>query len=176
MGFRINTNILSLQGQRSLIKTSKAMAKALERLASGSRINRSGDDAAGMAVSEGLNAQVRGIRMAIRNANDAIGFVQTADGALGEITNIVQRLRELAIESSNGVISNLDRGHLNTEAQALLDEFNRIARQTDFNGVKLLDGSFSTKDLQVGPNQGDVISFSIGDGRTSAFCTLSSQS
>jgi flagellin len=119
MGLRINTNVLSLTAQRNLQKTSKALGKALERLASGSRINRAGDDAAGLAISEGLNSQVRGVRVAIRNANDALGFLNTAEGALSELTNITQRLRELAIQAANGTLGSTDRGYLDSEKAQL---------------------------------------------------------
>lgn len=172
MGLRINTNVASLNAQRNLQSTSRALGRSLERLSSGSRINRAGDDAAGLAISEGLNSQVRGLRQAVRNANDSLGFLNTAEGALGEITNITQRLRELAIQASNGAIGNRERGFLNEEMQALLQEFNRIATQTEFNGTKLLDGSFVETDLQVGVNKGEAISFTIGDARTSSLGAL----
>lgn len=176
MGLRINTNVLSLNAQRNLDKTSKALGKSLERLSSGSRINRAGDDAAGLAISEGLQSQVRGLRQAVRNANDSLGFLNTAEGALAEITNITQRLRELAIQAANGAIGNKERGFLDDEMEALLEEFNRISNQTEFNGTKLLDGSFVNTDLQVGVNKGETISFTIGDARTSSLGALASQS
>jgi len=172
MGLRINTNVLSLNAQRNLAATSKALGKALERLSSGSRINRAGDDAAGLAISEGLQSQVRGLRVAVRNSNDAIGFLNTAEGALNEITNITQRLRELAIQAANGTLGVTDRSYLNDEKNSLIAEFNRIATQTGFNGVSLLDGSFQTTDLQVGVNKGETISFTIGDARASSLGAL----
>jgi flagellin len=172
MGLRINTNILSLNAQRNLASTSKALGRSLERLSSGTRINRAGDDAAGLAISEGLRSQVRGLRQAVRNANDSLGFLNTAEGALAEITNITQRLRELAIQAANGAIGNRERGFLNDESEALLEEFNRIATQTEFNGTKLLDGSFVETDLQVGVNKGETISFTVGDARTSSLGAL----
>ncbi len=172
MGLRINTNVASLNAQRNLQNTSKALGRSLERLSSGSRINRAGDDAAGLAISEGLQAQVRGLRQAVRNANDSLGFLNTAEGALGEITNITQRLRELAIQAADGAIGNKERGFLDDEAEALLAEFNRIATQTEFNGTKLLDGSFAETDLQVGVNKGETISFTIGDARTTSLGAL----
>ncbi len=172
MGLRINTNVLSLNAQRSLMHTTKALSRSLERLSSGSRINRAGDDAAGLAISEGLNSQVRGLRQAVRNANDSLGFLNTAEGALAEMTNLTQRLRELAIQAANGAIGNRERGFLNDEMEALLQEMNRIANQTEFNGTKLLDGTFSQTDLQVGVNKGDVIGFTIGDARTSQLGAL----
>ncbi|HUP77853.1 MAG TPA: hypothetical protein VM260_04760, partial [Pirellula sp.] len=176
MGFRINTNIMSLNAQRNLGISSKALQRALERLSSGSRINRAGDDAAGLAISEGLGAQVRGIKVAIRNANDAIGFLNTAEGALAELTNITQRLRELGIQSANGTLGSDDRSFLNSEKNQLIEEFDRIARQTNFNGSTLLDGNFTTTDLQVGVNKGETISFNIGDARASALGSLATVS
>lgn len=176
MGLRINTNVASLNAQRNLNSTSKALGRSLERLSSGSRINRAGDDAAGLAISEGLQSQVRGLRQAVRNANDSLGFLNTAEGALAEITNITQRLRELAIQAANGAIGNKERGFLDDEMEALLEEFNRISTQTEFNGTKLLDGSFVNTDLQVGVNKGETISFTIGDARTSSLGALATQS
>jgi len=181
MGFRINTNVTSLSSQRAssqraLLTSSKSLGKALERLASGSRINRAGDDAAGLAISEGLGSQVRGVRVAIRNANDALGFLNTAEGALAELTNIVQRLRELAIQASNGTLGSSDRSFLNAERTQLLQEFDRIAAQTNFNGANLLDGSFTTTDLQVGIRKGETISFNIGDARAVNLGALASRS
>lgn len=167
MGLRINTNIISLKAQRSLSTNASALQRAMERLASGSRINKAGDDAAGLAVSEGLRSQVRGLTQAVRNANDGVGFLQTAEGALQESTNIAQRIRELAIQSANGSISASDRANLNNEAQSLIEEFDRIATSTEFNGVFLLDGSFTTQDLQVGTRKGQKISFNIGNARAS---------
>lgn len=172
MGLRINTNVLSLNAQRNLEQTSRSLSRSLERLSSGSRINRAGDDAAGLAISEGLTSQVRGLRQAVRNANDSLGFLNTAEGALAEMTNITQRLRELAIQAANGAIGNKERGFLDDELEALLEEMNRIADQTEFNGTKLLDGSFTETDLQVGVNKGDSISFTIGDARTTSLGAL----
>jgi flagellin len=174
MGLRINTNVLSLNAQRNLSNTTHSLSKALERLSSGARINRAGDDAAGLAISEGLQSQVRGLKVAVRNANDAVGFLNTAEGALGEITNITQRIRELAIQAANGTLSVTDRNYLESEKDALIEEFNRIAAQTSFNGVVLLDGSFQTSSLQVGVNKGETISFSIGDARASSMGALAS--
>lgn len=167
MGFRINTNVLSLTAQRNLSVASKAFGKALERLSSGSRINRAGDDAAGLAISEGLGSQVRGIKVAIRNANDAVGFLNTAEGGLAELTNITQRLRELAIQASNGTLGSSDRTYLDSEKTQLLAEFDRIAAQTNFNGSYLLDGTFTTTNLQVGISKGQTIAFNIGNARSS---------
>lgn len=168
MGLRINTNVLSITAQRNLQTNSKAFGQALNRLASGSRINRAGDDAAGLAISEGLQGQVRGVQQAIRNSNDALGFLNTAEGALSELTNITQRLRELSIQAANGTLGAADRGFLNDEKNQLIAEFQRIASQTDFNGTKLLNGTFSTTDLQVGTFKGQTIQFNIGDARASS--------
>jgi flagellin len=172
MGLRINTNVLSINAQRNLSSTTRSLSRALERLSSGSRINRAGDDAAGLAISEGLQSQVRGLRVAVRNTNDATGFLNTAEGALGEITNITQRIRELAIQAANGTLSVSDRNYLESEKDALIEEFNRIASQTQFNGVTLLDGSFQTTNLQVGVNKGETIAFRIGDARASSMGAL----
>jgi flagellin len=172
MGFRINTNVIALKAQRNLGYTTKALSNAMQRLASGSRINNAGDDAAGLAVSEGLKSQVRGLQQSIRNANDGVGFLATAEGALAESTNIAQRIRELAIQAANGAIGNNDRANLNNEAQQLIAEFDRIATSTSFNGVFLLDGSFQTTSLQVGTRLGDTIQFNIGNARASALGSL----
>lgn len=176
MGLRINTNTAALQAQRNLGKTTKSLNKALERLASGERIVRAGDDAAGLAISEGLRSQVRGLRQAVRNANDATGFLQTAEGALSEMTNIAQRLRELAVQAANGSLGPTDRGFLDAERSELVEEFNRIANQTSFNTTKLLDGTFSTVELQVGVQKGEDISFTIGDARATALGALATRS
>ncbi|PIR22931.1 MAG: hypothetical protein COV44_05350 [Deltaproteobacteria bacterium CG11_big_fil_rev_8_21_14_0_20_45_16] len=176
MGLRINTNTAALQAQRNLGKTTRALNKALERLASGERIVRAGDDAAGLAISEGLRSQVRGLRQAVRNANDANGFLATAEGALAEMTNIAQRLRELAIQAANGSLGPRDRGFLDNERGELVEEFSRIANSTSFNTTKLLDGTFSTVELQVGVQKGETISFTIGDARATALGALATRS
>jgi flagellin len=172
MGIRVNTNILSLNAQRNLGKTAKNFARALQRLSSGSRINRAGDDPAGLSISEGLVSQIRGTAQCVRNSNDAIGFLNTAEGGLAEIANMTQRLRELAIQSSNGTLGVNDRTALNNEAQQLLQEFQRIATQTQFNGTNLIDGSFSTTNLQVGVSKGMTIAFTIGNAQATALGAL----
>ncbi len=176
MGLRINTNVVSLKAQRNLQRSTNALNRALERLSSGSRINRAGDDAAGLAVAEGLKAQIRGNLQAIRNTNDATGFLNTAEGAMGELTNITQRLRELAIQAANGTLSSVDRGYLDAEADALVEEFDRIAQATEFNGVKLLDGTFSSTELQVGINEGDTIAFTLGNARANNLGAVAAKS
>lgn len=153
----INSNIMSLNAQRNLATSSSDLATSLERLSSGLRINSAKDDAAGLAISERFTTQIRGMDQAARNANDGISLSQTAEGAMGEIGNNLQRIRELAVQSRNATNSDSDRAALNEEAQQLKAEINRVADQTSFNGVKLLDGSFANQVFQVGANQGETI-------------------
>lgn len=166
MGMRIMTNVSALSAQRNLGNTTNGLNKTLERLSTGLRINRAADDAAGLAISEGLQSQVRGLTVASRNASDAISVVQTAEGAMAEQTNIVQRLRELSIQASNGTLSSNDRESLQEEVDALLEEFDRIATQTSFNGVSLLNGFFGTKDIQVGVNKNETIDLALVNARS----------
>jgi flagellin len=162
----INTNVSSLQAQNSLHKNETKLSTAMARLSSGIRINSAKDDAAGLAITTRMTSEVRGLTQAIRNANDGISVAQTAEGSLGEITNILQRLRELAVQSANSSNNSTDRSFLDTESKQLIAEVNRIGSQTNFNGIKLLDGSFTSQDFQVGANKGEVITFnSIGDSR-----------
>ena len=140
MSLVINTNVASLNSQRQLMNSGGALDKATERLSSGQRINSAKDDAAGLAISNRMTSQVRGIDQAIRNANDGVSLIQTAEGALQETTNILQRMRELSIQSGNGIYTNADRKTLDAEVQQLIAELNRIALSTSFNGQKLLDG------------------------------------
>ncbi len=156
----INTNVMSLNAQRNLTTSQSSLATSLQRLSSGLRINSAKDDAAGLAISERFTTQIRGLNQAARNANDGISLVQTAESALGEVTNNLQRIRELAVQSRNATNSQSDRDALNTEAQQLMSEINRVASQTSFNGVKLLDGSFTNQAFQVGANAGETISVS----------------
>jgi flagellin len=153
----INTNVMSLNAQRNLASSGASLATSLQRLSSGLRINSAKDDAAGLAISERFSTQIRGMDQAARNANDGISLSQTAEGAMGEIGNNLQRIRELAVQSRNATNSATDRAALNSEAQQLKAEVNRVASQTSFNGVKLLDGSFSNQAFQVGANQGETI-------------------
>ena len=150
MGLRINTNIASLGAQRALSQVTDRLAVSYRRLATGLRINSAADDAAGLAISERLRAQVRSLDQARRNAMDGISLVQTGEGALSEVGNILVRLRELAMQSANGSVSSTDRGTLDEEFQQLVDEIDRIGRGTEFNGIKLLDGSASNVVFQVG--------------------------
>lgn len=150
MGLRINTNVASVNAQRSLRLTRQALDKSLERLSSGSRINRAGDDAAGLAISESLRAQIRGMKQAQRNAYDGISMVQVAEGGLTEISNIVVRLRELAVQAASDTIGPSERKFLNVEFEALLSEIDRISNSTEFNRVPLLNGAGGIIDIQVG--------------------------
>jgi len=164
----INTNVASLNAQRNLTTSQGQLATALQRLSSGLRINSAKDDAAGLAISERFTTQVRGLNQAVRNANDAISLSQTAEGALGEYGNILQRVRELSVQSANATNSSSDRAALNGEAQQLLQELGRISTQTQFNGQNVLDGSFSAAQFQVGANANQTISVSIGSAATTS--------
>ena len=157
----INTNMLSLNAQRNLSSSQSSLATALQRLSSGLRINSAKDDAAGLAISERFTAQIRGLNQAVRNANDGISLSQTAEGALVEVGNNLQRIRELAVQSANATNSSSDRAALQAEVSQLLQEIDRVANQTSFNGVKLIDGSFASQVFQVGANANETISVSV---------------
>ena len=163
----VNSNIASLNAQRQLLKSGAELDKASERLASGRRINSAADDAAGLAISNRQTSQIRGLDQAVRNANDGISLIQTAEGALDETTNILQRMRELAIQSSNGIYSDTDRATLDAEVQQLKAEIDRIADTTSFNGQNVLDGSLGDISLQVGSESNQTIDFSIDGFSTS---------
>jgi flagellin len=150
MGLRINTNTGSLNAQRVLWGTKLGLDKSMERLASGYRINRAGDDAAGLAISENLRAQVRGLKQAARNANDGISLVQVAEGSMNEMSSILIRLRELAVQAASDTIGPVERQFLNVEYDQLISEIDRIADATEFNGTQLLAGVGSIMDFQVG--------------------------
>jgi len=150
MGLRINTNVSSLSAQRHLYNTTNKLNKSMERLSSGLRINRSGDDAAGLAISESLKSDIRALQQASRNAADGISLVQVAEGALDEVNNILLRLRELAEQAATETLGQDERGYLDAEYQALLQEIDRISATAEFNGLMLLDGSAGTLDVQVG--------------------------
>jgi flagellin len=162
MALVINTNVASLNTQRQLMSSGNALDKATERLSSGNRINSAKDDAAGLAIANRMTSQVRGLDQAIRNANDGISLIQTAEGALQESTNILQRMRELSVQSANGIYSDSDRKTLQAEVKQLQSELTRISETTTFNGQNLLDGSLGTKQLQVGSQQNQTIDVSIG--------------
>ena len=157
----INTNVPSLNAQRQLVQSGNDMAQAMERLSSGKRINTAADDAAGLAISNRQTSQIRGLNQAIRNANDGVSLIQTAEGALDETTNILQRMRELSIQSANGIYADRDRGTLDAEVQQLKAEIDRIASSTTFNGQPLLDGSLSDVELQVGSEAFQTIDLEI---------------
>ena len=150
MGLRINTNVASLNAQRNLSSTRINMNKSLEKLSSGQRINRAGDDAAGLAISENLKAQIRGLGQAERNAEDGISLVQIAEGALGEVSNILIRLRELSVQAASDTIGATERKFLNVEFEQLTSEVDRIANSTEFNRVPLLNGTGAVFDIQIG--------------------------
>ncbi|MBN2427664.1 MAG: flagellin [Deltaproteobacteria bacterium] len=170
MAITINTNVMSLNAQRNLGTSQSALSKSMQRLSSGLRINSAKDDAAGLAISDRMTAQIRGLNQASRNANDGISLAQTAEGALQESTNILQRIRELAVQSANDTNSDSDRTSLQAEVSQLISEMDRIASTTQFNGKTLLDGTMTDATFQVGANAGadQTISFSIDDARTSA--------
>lgn len=163
----INTNVASLNSQRNLNKSQSQLGVSLQRLSSGLRINSAKDDAAGLAISERFTTQIRGINQAIRNSNDGVSLAQTAEGDLAQITNNLQRIRELAVQSANATNSSSDRAALQLEVTQLVSEIDRVASTSSFNGVKLLDGSFSSQLFQVGANAGETVSIdSITSSRT----------
>lgn len=163
----VNSNIASLNAQRQLLQSGAELDKASERLASGRRINSAADDAAGLAISNRQTSTIRGLDQAVRNANDGVSLIQTAEGALEESTNILQRMRELSVQAANGIYSDTDRATLNAEVQQLKSELDRIADTTSFNGQKILDGSLGDIDLQVGAESNQTIGISI-DGFSSS--------
>ncbi|MDI2097871.1 flagellin [Ruicaihuangia caeni] len=150
MGMQINTNVAALNAHRNLSNTQNDLSKSLEKLSSGLRINRAADDAAGLAISEGLRAQVNGLAVAARNAQDGVSVIQTAEGALTEVHSILQRVRDLAVQAGNDSNNADSRAAIKTEIDALGDELTRIAASTNFNGIKLMDGSVPTLTFQVG--------------------------
>ena len=165
----INTNVSSLNAQRNLNTSQNSLNTSLERLSSGLRINSAKDDSAGLAISERMTAQIRGLNQAARNANDGISLAQTAEGALSEIGNNLQRIRELAVQSANATNTASDRASIQAEASQLTAEITRVASQTQFNGLNLLDGTFTTQSFQVGANANQTIDVSsIDDARSSA--------
>lgn len=156
----INTNLASLNTQRNLSSSQAALATSIQRLSTGMRVNSARDDAAGLAIAERMNSQVRGLTVAARNANDGVSLAQTAEGSLGKIGDMVQRIRELAVQSSNATNSSDDRASLQSEVAQLKEEIDRVATTTNFNGTKLLDGSFTSAKFQVGSNAGESITVS----------------
>ncbi len=172
MALTINTNISSLNAQRNLSSSSMDLATSLQRLSSGLRINSAKDDAAGLAISSRMSTQINGMNVAMRNANDGVSLAQTAEGSLASVSDALQRIRELAVQSVNATNSSSDRAAIDTEAQQLKGEINRVASQTNFNGVKLLDGSFANQTFQVGANSGETIDVTtIVDAQSTALGT-----
>ncbi len=168
----INTNIMSLNAQRNLNVNGSSLATSIQRLSSGMRINSAKDDAAGLAISQRFTTQIRGLDVAVRNANDGISLAQTAEGAMVEIGNNLQRIRELSVQSANATNSQTDRDALNAEVTQLVKEIDRVAGQTNFNGTKLLDGSFSGALFQVGADAGQTIGInSIVNAKTDTLGT-----
>ena len=163
MALTVNTNVSSLNAQRNLNRSSEGLATSMERLASGMRINSAKDDAAGLQISNRLTSQINGLAVAQRNANDGISMAQTAEGAMQESTNILQRMRELALQAANGSNSAEDRESLQKEVSALQTELTRIAETTSFGGQQLLDGTYGTKSFQVGANANETINVSLGN-------------
>lgn len=178
----INTNLTALQSQRSLGQYNAKMIRSMERLTSGLRVNSAKDDAAGLAISDRMTAQIRSLYMAVRNANDGISLTQTADGALQETTNILQRMRELAVQSANDTNTSADRASLDVEMTQLRTELGRIASTTKFNGKTLLNGDFTSTAavFQIGADAGETINVTIGEATTSVLgidsITISSNS
>jgi flagellin len=157
MSLRINNNVEAFNAHRQLVQTSNNAAKSMERLSSGYRINRAADDAAGLAISEKLRGQIRGLAQAQRNAQDGVSLVQTAEGSLNEVHSMLQRVRELAVQYQNGTLSTSDKAAITAEATQLASEIERIGNSADFNGIKLLDGTGGTISFQVGANDNDTI-------------------
>jgi flagellin len=163
----INTNVASLNTQRNLNVSQNAQATAIQRLSSGLRINSAKDDAAGLAISERFGAQIRGLNQAVRNANDGVSLAQTAEGALGTMGTALQRIRELAVQSANATNSASDRAALQAEVSQLVGEITRVGNTTNFNGLKILDGSYKSQQYQVGANAGETIAVTLNDSRAS---------
>ncbi len=166
MGLRIYNNVEAQMAHRQLSSTNNQLSKTMERLSSGLRINRAADDAAGLAVSEEMRSQIRGMNVASRNAQDGVSMVQVADGALGGVNDMLQRIRDLSVQAANGTLTDQQRSNLDQEVQSIVAEMARVASDTEFNGVKILSGSVATAanavTLQVGANGSQVIAFTIG--------------
>jgi len=165
MSLVINTNVASLNAQRSLATSGGELKTAMERLSSGKKINSAADDAAGFAIAERMTAQIRGLNMATKNANDGLSMIATVENATNDVTDMLHRIRELAVQAANDTNSGTDRGYLQKEVDSLLNEINRVASQTVYNGEEVLDGSRSTassQSIQVGTDAGQSIKFSIG--------------
>src|SRR3954467_23970 len=167
MGLRIATNTTALNAQRQMMGTRQNLDKTLERLASGSRINHAGDDAAGLAISENLRAQIRGMRQAKRNAQDGVSLIQVSEGGLNEISNILVRLRELSIQAASDTVGDVERGFTDREFQSLKQEIDRIANVTEFNGTPLLNGKAGIFEIQVGVRNNPILDRVVYNGERS---------
>ena len=172
----INTNTAATLTANALTKNERAMSQTMERLSTGSRINSASDDAAGLAISSKMTSQINGLNMAVRNTNDAISMIQTVDGAVVEITSMLQRMRELTVQAASETNTVADKAALNTEFQALDDEIDRIATNTQFNGTKVMDGSLGAVAFQVGANASQTISVTFADFQTNFGATEASES
>jgi flagellin len=170
----INTNVVSMNAQRNLTTSQGSLSTSMQRLSSGLRVNSSRDDAAGLAIADRMNAQVRGITVAIRNANDGISLAQTAEGALSTMTDALQRMRELAVQAQNGTNGTTDRANLDTEYQQLSAEITRVASQTKFNGTAIVGASAGANVFQVGANNGDTLTITTATIATVAGDLLTS--
>ncbi|MDH7577281.1 MAG: flagellin [Bacillota bacterium] len=170
----INHNISALNAWRGLSVTNSAMSKSLEKLSSGLRINRAADDAAGLAISEKMRGQIRGLNQAVRNAQDGISLIQTAEGALNETEAILQRMRELATQASNDTLTQDDRIQIQKEINQLTEEIQRVGVTTEFNTQQLLDGGFSTKNFHIGANESQTLTITINDMRSVSISTTGS--
>ncbi|MEF1254119.1 flagellin [Vibrio sp. M260112] len=166
MAVNVNTNVAAMTAQRYLNSANNAQQVSMERLSSGSKINSAKDDAAGLQISNRLNVQSRGLDVAVRNANDGISIAQTAEGAMNETTNILQRMRDLSLQSANGSNSKSERVAIQEEVTALNDELNRIAETTSFGGNKLLNGTYATKSFQIGADNGEAVMLTLNDMRS----------
>jgi flagellin len=176
MGLRIQNNVEALGAHRALLESNDKLAKSMERLSSGYRVNRAADDAAGLAISERMRSQIRGVAQATRNAQDGISLVQTAEGSLDEVHSMLQRIRELAVQYKNGSLSNNDRAALQSEVNQLASEIERIGSSAEFNGIKVLNGAVMLT-FQIGANDSDAVSvstLSLGSAVGSAVFALSS--
>ena len=168
MGLYVNTNTASLTARRNMNQTTRSLGQSFQRLSSGLRINSAKDDAAGLAISERMTTQIRGINQAVRNTNDGISLAQTAEGGLQESTAILQRMRELSVQSANDTNTEADRASIQEEVTALVDELDRIATKTTFNNQNILDGSFTGAKFHIGANAGESLSISVKDARSSS--------
>jgi flagellin len=172
MSLVVNTNIGSLNAQRSLASSGEELQTAMERLSSGKKINSAADDAAGFAIAERMTAQVRGLNMATKNVNDGLSMLAVIENATNDVTDMLQRMRELAVQAANDTNSSTDRQYLQSEVAALIEEIDRVASQTRYNGERVLDGSLQNASLQVGTDQGQNVSFSVSNISTSSIGAL----